>query len=177
MSGAVRPIDPAQALGISKQLLARLEQRIGEIPPEVLVVANSSGALRGYLSFFGALRSAGLPARLCEQIALLVSQVNDCEYSLAEHARLARLVGVSEEDIASARRGRSSAPKIEAGLAFAQALVAVRGHVSDDEIGRVRDAGYTDGQIVEIIGHVALNTFVNYLSNATRLAPPAAKSA
>lgn len=177
MSSAVRPIDPAQALGISKQLLSRLEQRIGEIPPEVLVVANSSGALRGYLSFFGALRSAGLPARLCEQIALLVSEVNDCEYSLAEHARLARRVGVSEEEIQSARRGTSSAPKIAAGLAFVRALVGARGHVSDEEIQRVRDAGYTDGQIVEIVGHVALNMFVNYLTNATRLAPPAARSA
>jgi alkylhydroperoxidase family enzyme len=49
--------------------------------------------------------------------------------------------------------------------------------VTDEEIQRVRDAGYTDGQIVEIVGHVALNTFVNYLTNATRLTPPAAKSA
>jgi AhpD family alkylhydroperoxidase len=177
MSPAVRPIDPAHALGISKQLLERLEQRIGRIPPEVLVVANSTGALRGYLSFFGALRSAGLPARLSEQIALLVSQVNECEYGLARHEHEARLVGVSEADIAGARCGKSSSPKIEAGLAFAQALVASRGHVSEAEISRVREAGYTDGQIVEIVGHVALNTFINYLTNATRLPASAARPA
>jgi uncharacterized peroxidase-related enzyme len=171
----VRPIDPGKALGISKQLLARLQQRIGRIPTSVLVLANSSNALRGYLSFFGALRSAGLPARLCEQIALLVSELNDCEYGLAEHAVLARVVGVSETDISASRRGKSSTPKIEAGLTFAKALITSRGHVSDDDLRRVREAGYTDGQIVEIIGHVALNTFVNYLTNATRL-PAAAAS-
>ncbi|HET9040401.1 MAG TPA: carboxymuconolactone decarboxylase family protein [Gemmatimonadales bacterium] len=177
MDTPVPPLDPAKALGITKLLLTRLEQRMGHIPPSVLLVAHSSNALRGYLSFFGALRSGGLPARFSEQIALLVSEITDCEYGLAEHEASARVVGVSEADIRSSRRGRSSTPKIEAGLRFARALVWSRGHVSDDELRLVREAGYTDGQIVEIIGHVALNTFINYVTNATRLPASAARSA
>jgi len=86
-------------------------------------------------------------------------------------------VGVSEADIRASRRGRSSTPKFEAGLRFARALVWSRGHVSDDDLKRIRDAGYSDGQIVEIIGHVALNTFVAYLTNATRLPASAARPA
>ncbi len=177
MSCPVRPIDPAKTLGISRQLLGRLEGRIGRLPLPVLLVANSSNALRGYLSFFGALRSAGLPARLCEQLALLVSEINRCEYGLAEHAELARAVGVSDSDILASRRAGSSTPRFEAALAFAQALLATRGHVSDGDLRAVREAGYTDGQIVEIIGHTALNGFTSCLMNVARLSASSAGAA
>jgi AhpD family alkylhydroperoxidase len=177
MPTPVPPLDPAKALGVTKVLLTRLEQRIGHIPLPVLLVANSSSALRGYLSFFGALRSGGLPARLTEQIALLVSEITDCEYGLAEHEQSARTVGVSDADIRSSRRGRSSTPKVEAGLGFARAIVWSRGHVSEEELRLVLDAGYTEGQVVEIIGHVALNMFISYVTNATRLPASAARSA
>ncbi len=175
MSTAVRPLDPAKAVGVSKQLLERLERRIGRIPAVVLLVANSSAALRGYLSLFGALRSGGLAARLCEQIALRVSELNGSEYGVAEHAEFARELGLSEREIRDARLGRSPTPKLQAGLAFAEAVVASRGHVSDADLARVRAAGYTDGQIVEIVAQVALNTFVNHLTNASRLPASAAR--
>lgn len=177
MSCPVRPIDPAKALGISRQLLGRLEERIGRLPLPVLLVANSSNALRGYLSFFGALRSAGLPARLCEQLALLVSEIHRCEYGLAEHAEAARALGVGESDILASRRGWSSTPRFEAALAFAQTLLATRGHVSDQDLRAVREAGYSDGQIVEIVGHTALNGFTSCLMNVARLPAGAAAPA
>lgn len=165
----MRPIDPAKALGVSKQLLGRLERRIGRLPASVLVVANSSNALRGYLSFFGALRSAGLPARLCEQIALLVSEINRCEYGIAEHSFFAHTVGVSDSDIVASRQARSSTPRFEAALGFVQVLLAARGRVGDAELLQLREAEFTDGQIVEIIGHTALTAFTSYLANASQL--------
>jgi AhpD family alkylhydroperoxidase len=169
MGNPIRPIDPAKALGVSKQLLGRLERRIGRLPASVLVVANSSNALRGYLSFFGALRSAGLPARLCEQIALLVSEINRCEYGIAEHSFFAHTVGVSDSDIVASRQARSSTPRFEAALGFVQVLLAARGHAGDAELLQLREAEFTDGQIVEIIGHTALNAFTSYLANASQL--------
>lgn len=178
MSLAIPPVDPARTLGISRQLLTRLERRIGRLPTGVLVVANSSNALRGYLSLFGALRSAGLPARLSEAIALLVNEMNQCEYGLAEHARQATAVGVTAADILANRRGRSSTPRFQAALAFTQTLLATRGHVDDEELRRLRDAGFSTGQIVEIIAHAALNLFASYLANAARLpAEPASPGA
>ncbi len=143
----------------------------------MLLAANSSNALRGYLSFFGALRSAGLPARLSEQLALLVSEIYDCEYGLAEHAEQARVVGVSEADVLASRRARSSTPRFQAALAFAETLLATRGHVSDGDLAAVREAGYSEGQIVEIVGHTALNGFTSCLANVARLSAAAARPA
>jgi alkylhydroperoxidase family enzyme len=41
-----------------------------------------------------------------------------------------------------------------------------RGSVAPAEIARVRDAGYSDAEIIEILAHVALNTFTNYVNEA-----------
>ena len=45
-------------------------------------------------------------------------------------------------------------------------LVAIDadGHVSDADFSAVRLAGYTDAQIIEIVQHVALNTWTNYVN-------------
>ena len=43
-----------------------------------------------------------------------------------------------------------------------------RGHVSDADMRAVRDAGYDDAQIVEIVQHVALNTWTNYLNSVAK---------
>jgi alkylhydroperoxidase family enzyme len=74
------------------------------------------------------------------------------------------MVGLSESELASSREGSSSDPKVAAALQFAQTVNAKRGNVSDDEIAHVRAAGYDDGDIAAIVGHVALNVFTNYFN-------------
>jgi alkylhydroperoxidase family enzyme len=47
-------------------------------------------------------------------------------------------------------------------------VVRERGHVSDTDVQTVRMAGYDDAQIVEIIQHVALNTWTNYVNSVAQ---------
>ena len=47
---------------------------------------------------------------------------------------------------------------------FAAKIVSTRGHVGEDELNAVRAAGYDDAQIIEIVLHVALNTWTNYIN-------------
>jgi alkylhydroperoxidase family enzyme len=42
--------------------------------------------------------------------------------------------------------------------------VLVRGHVSKEDLRAVRYAGYDDAQVIEIVFHVALNTWTNYIN-------------
>ena len=44
------------------------------------------------------------------------------------------------------------------------AVANARGHVSDADIKAVKNAGYNDAQVVEIVLHVALNTLTNYVN-------------
>jgi alkylhydroperoxidase family enzyme len=52
-----------------------------------------------------------------------------------------------------------------AALQFASELVAKRGRATEADVETVRRAGFTDGEIAEIIAHVALNIFTNYFNN------------
>ena len=50
-------------------------------------------------------------------------------------------------------------------MQFARVIVAAKDITTDADVLAVRNAGFTDGEIAEIIAHVALNVFTNYFSN------------
>jgi uncharacterized peroxidase-related enzyme len=157
-------IDPAMATGSTEDLFDGVRAKLGLVPNMVRVMANSPAVLRGYLALNGALAGGSLGASLREQIALAVSEVNGCEYCLAAHAALGKGVGLAEAEIAAARQGTASDPKRAAALRLAVAVVEGRGRVADAELTRVRDAGYTDGAIAEIVAEVALHILTNYFN-------------
>jgi alkylhydroperoxidase family enzyme len=47
-------------------------------------------------------------------------------------------------------------------------VLARRGQVSDATLSAARAAGLDDGEIVEVVAHVALNVFTNYLNNVAQ---------
>jgi len=68
--------------------------------------------------------------------------------------------------MSAAQAGHAIDPKTEAALRFALQLVEHRGQVNGDDVRRLREAGFTDEGIVEIVAHVALNLFTNYVNVA-----------
>ncbi len=49
---------------------------------------------------------------------------------------------------------------------FARTLIDNRGNVTGEEIRRVQEGGYSDGEVAEIIALVALNALTNYFNIA-----------
>ena len=84
---------------------------------------------------------------------------------------LGKGAGLSGDETIDARRGNPGDLKERAAIEFARTIAEKRGHVSDDDVDAVRNAGYDDGQIGEIIANVALNTFTNYFNHVVRVAP------
>jgi len=158
-------IDPTTATGNAKELLDGIQAKVGMTPNLYRIMANSPVALGGLLEFGGALAKGSLTAKLREQIALVVAESNGCDYCLAAHSALGKSLGLSEDAILDSRRGSAADTRTQAALAFAGALVENRGHIDDANLQHVRDAGYDDGAIVEIIATVALNTFTNYFNH------------
>jgi AhpD family alkylhydroperoxidase len=101
---------------------------------------------------------------LRQEIALAVSEANQCNYCLSAHTFLGSKVGLTESELLDARHGTASDEKTNAALTFARKIVQDRGHVSDEDVEEVRRAGYTDGEIAEIVANVALTTFTNYFN-------------
>jgi uncharacterized peroxidase-related enzyme len=159
-------VDPSSLTGERQQILDQIQSAFGATPAMFRTVAQSGAALKSMWGSFGALGGGVIPARLGEQIAVAVADRNRCEYCLAAHTVLGRQAGATAEEMSAAQAGRSSDPKTAAALGFALKLVNDRGQVSDDDVQAVRAAGFDDGEIVEILAHVALNLFTNYVNVA-----------
>jgi uncharacterized peroxidase-related enzyme len=162
-------VDAAPAA--ARPLLAAVQSQLGSVPNLFRTVAHSPAALEGYLGLSGALAKGSLPAATRERIALAVAEVNGCGYCLAAHSYLGKhLAKLDDSEIAANRAGGSHDRHADAAVRFATQVARERGHVSDAQLQAVRAAGYDHAQIVEIIQHVALNTWTNYLNEVARTA-------
>lgn len=149
----------------SQPLLLSLQKQIGSVPNLFRAVANSPAALEGFLGLSGALAKGKLPAPTRERIALAIAEVNACRYCLSAHTYLAKHVAkLDESEIDANRRGGSNDPIANAAVRFAVKVATERGHVADADVKELKAAGYDDGQVVEIVLHVAINTWTNYLN-------------
>lgn len=159
-------LQPEQVPASSQPLLAQIHQAFGTTPNMFKAVANSPAALQSMWSAFGALGKGALGARLGEQIAVAIANRNRCEYCLAAHTVLGQNAGASAAEMAAAQLGQSDDDRTATVLAFALKVVTERAQVTDADIAGLRAAGLGDEQIVELLAHVALNLFTNYINVA-----------
>ena len=153
----------------SRPLLEAVAKQLGSVPNLFRLVANSPAALEGYLGMQAALGKGTLPAPTRERIALAVAEINGCNYCLAAHTYLAQeLARLDDAEIAANRAGGSRDPKADAAVRFAAAVVRERGHVRTEDLDAVKAAGYDDAQVIEIVQHVALNTWTNYVNEVAQ---------
>ncbi len=165
MSRIPTPASITAAPEASRASLEAVNDLLGSVPNLFRIVANSPQTLQGYLGLNGALGNGSLTAQTRERIALAVAEVNGCNYCLAAHQYLgSNLAKLSANEIEANRRGTSSDKKAASAVSFAVKMVINRGKVSDNDFNAVRAAGYSDAEIVEIVGHVALNTLTNYIN-------------
>lgn len=159
-------VNPANTSGIQESLFNQINGAFGVVPNMFKAIGNSPAALESMWTSFGALGNGVLSAKLGEQIAVLVADINHCEYCLAAHTVLGQKAGASAEEMAAAQTGNSSDPKAQAALDFAAKLVNERANISSSDVEAVRNAGFNDAEIAEILAHVALNIFTNYTNVA-----------
>ncbi|MBO0797791.1 MAG: peroxidase-related enzyme [Blastocatellia bacterium] len=162
----VKILDPAQAPGKSKELLDALQKNIKSVPNLAKALANSPAALKAWMEFDGALAKGSLNAKLRQEIALAVGQKNGCEYCVSAHTTIGKLAGLTDQQILKSRLGQGISPKDTAALTFTRELLEKHGQVPTSSIQALRAHGFTDGEIVEIIAHVALNIYTNYFNIA-----------
>lgn len=159
-------VNPADTSTERHSILSEINSAFGATPNMFKAVANSTAALKSMWGSFGALGSGVISAKLGEQIAVAVANRNSCEYCLAAHTALGRKTGATSQEMASAQQGQSDDAKTAAALQFALRVVESRGQIDDADMSSLREHGYTDEEIVEILAQVALNLFTNYVNIA-----------
>ncbi|HEY0503955.1 MAG TPA: carboxymuconolactone decarboxylase family protein [Lysobacter sp.] len=159
-------VNPKDSTGERQQILGQIHSAFGATPNMFRAVANSTAALKSMWGSFGALGGGVIAPKLGEQIAVAIANRNACEYCLAAHTALGRKAGASGDEMSAAQDGQSQDPKTAAALRFALRVVEARGQIETADVEALRAAGFNDEEIVEILAHVALNLFTNYVNVA-----------
>ncbi|MGY4629433.1 carboxymuconolactone decarboxylase family protein [Bradyrhizobium sp. USDA 4486] len=149
----------------SKPTLDKFTENIGFTPNMMATFAQSPIAFNAWAALLGSLSKA-LDVRTRDSIGLAVSEVNGCNYCLTVHSFTAEhMAKLPAEDIVLARKGHARDPKRDAAVQFARKIIESRGHVTDLDLQAVRDAGYTDANIMEIVALVAMYSLTNFFNN------------
>lgn len=150
-------------------LLDAIKGKFGMVPNFLAILAQSPDALKAFLGLHEIAESGSLDPQTRERIALVVAQGNACEYCVSAHTAIGRKAGLTGSEIAANRAGTSQDAKAAAAVAFASALNSNLGEVTQAEFDAVREAGYGDAEIVEIITHVGMNILTNLIGKASRV--------
>lgn len=162
----LQTLNPETVNGKTADLFAAVKSQLGVIPNMMRTMGNSTALLEGYLNLSASLSKGTLGGKLGEQIALAVADENNCDYCASAHSYIAeKMLGMKPQIITASLTGESIDPKTDAALRFARVLVEKKGLVNDADVQSVRDAGYSEGEVGEIVGHVALNVLTNYFNN------------
>lgn len=162
----IQPIDPAAANGKARELLDAVKAKLGKAPNMMRTMAQSPAVLEAYLGLSGPLGNGALSHQLREQVALFIAQAVECDYCVAAHNTIGKMAGLTDDARLAARRGRGGDTRSDAALRFVKRVLDTHGGVSEADVSAVRAAGFTDGEIAELIGAVALNLFTTYFNRA-----------
>jgi uncharacterized peroxidase-related enzyme len=158
-------VSDADAPGKSKSMLDAVASQFGKAPDMLRTLAHSPAALQFYLGQVQALSGGQLTAQLREQIALATAGISHCDYCASAHTLAGKRHGLDAAEMAENLQGTSHDPKAAAALRFVHEVVTHRGQVDADAVDRLRAAGYVNADIVEMIAHIGMNLFTNYVNH------------
>ena len=163
-------LDPETSKGWAGRLLKKVGEASGKIPNMFRALGSSAWALDGYLTLNGNIAQGKIGGQLVKTVTLATSEYNQCDYCVAAHTAMAEGAGLlTVEQSLDARKFKGLDDRANAALAFTKAVLETKGKVSDADLKAVRDAGFGDEEIVEILTVMAMSTMANYLSNVSEI--------
>ena len=158
-------LKPDQIPAASQSTLESFTRNIGFTPNMMATFAASPIAFNAWATLLGAL-SKSLDVKTRDSIGLAVSEANGCDYCLTVHSFTAEhMAALSKDEILLARKGRATDPKRDAAVQFARKVIETRGKVGDVDVNAIREAGYTDANVMEIVALVAMYSLTNFFNN------------
>jgi len=156
------------------QVLTMAKARYGFVPNLAAFVAESPSVLGAILKLSETFDQSTLSPQEQQVVLLTVSSLNDCSYCKTAHTALGKMAEMDDETIQNAIACQPlSDKKLNALRVFTQSLVKEKGLLDDKKVQAFLDAGYTRGQVFEVIMGVALKTMTNYSNHLAGAEPNA----
>jgi uncharacterized peroxidase-related enzyme len=165
------------ATGATAEVYAQIRKAVGSVPNTYAAIgALNPAALKAMLQVDAVLSAGTLSRQDLETIKLGVSAASGCDYCEAAHSLLGKMAGLKPDVLKQIRKGEATGDaKRDALVQFVHKLVKTSGTVSDSDFAAIKNAGYTDAQLVDISLAIAGITFTNVFNriNDTTLDFPA----
>lgn len=157
-----------QVSSANQAIFDQLKKGLSFVPNLYATFALSETALGTYLALQNA--KSSLSAKEREVINLVVSQINSCEYCLAAHSVLGKMVGFTDQQIIEIRKGAASFDdRLDALAKLAANITVDRGHANPALIQVFFDAGWTEANLVDAIIIIGDKIISNYLHGTTKV--------
>ena len=172
----IRPIPRDRAALILRNVYDTAERQFGSTPLLTQTLAHRPELLLTFSNFERELWTGGvLDPKTKALVAVRVSSLNACAYSLARHRAAAHQAGLSEEQVAALERGDATAAgffdsREQAVLRLAEKLTQAAGGISDDEVQALRK-WYGDSHLVEMALFVGALSLLDRFALAFALQP------
>ena len=153
----------------SKEALAHAQKTFSFIPNLEGIFAEAPALLQGSMTLWDLFETTSFTPIERQVVYLTANYENSCDYCMAAHSGLAKMTGMSEENIEALRNGTPMLePKLQALRYFTQQMVRDRGWVEDSEIEAFMAAGYSKQQVLEVILGVAIKVMHNYTNHIAK---------
>ena len=161
--------DELTAPDSSAAILKSIQAAGGAVTKFVGVLAGAPSVLRAYTRMRSELRGGVLERATRERIALAVAEYRGDAYSIAQHAKSARAAGLGLDEVSKARAFTSGDEREATLLVFLEAALKADGAPPLYLQEEAREAGWSDEEILEAVGHLALNEFQSLIAIAAAL--------
>ena len=161
----IHPVQIEHAPESSKPVLESIKASLGKVPNLLATFGHSPAALHSYVKQKEALKAGSLGDAYGESIAIAMASFTGCEYCASAHNAIGKMAGLSDDERALNRKGVASDPKVQAGINLAKSIVESRGWSNDEAFEAAKEAGLSDGEILEVLAMTMFNLYTNYANH------------
>lgn len=152
------------------------QDKLGMVPNVLQAHAFSIEKLNAFTGLYNELMLAdsGLSKLEREMIAVVVSSINRCFYCLTAHGAAVRELSgdpILGEQLVMNYRTAELTPRLRAMLDFAALLTSASHTVEEQHRQRLRDVGFTDRDIWDIINVTGFFNMTNRVASGTAMVP------
>jgi uncharacterized peroxidase-related enzyme len=169
-------IEPEDATGDLKTLYDAIAEKRGKVANVLKVHSLHPAALKEHLDLYDAVLfgSSPLSRSAREAIAVVVSDANQCGYCVRHHAEALQAYWRDEARTQQLADDYTALDDLDAPLRaacdVAQKLTVSPGTMREDDVHTLRDAGWSDRAVLDIVLVTSYFNFVNRITNALGVA-------
>lgn len=156
-------ISADQASGATAEVYAGIKQALGKVPNAYATLGTlAPQALATMLSADKVLGSGPLSKADQETVKLVISELAGCDYCVAAHSMVGKMVGLSPDTLRQIRQGQSTGDaRRDVLVRFVRSLALKPGTMAEDDVQALLSAGYSGEEVVHIGLAVSVITFTN----------------